>query len=113
MSTTTRSLPRRAVRFLLAGGLVLGAWFFLVAVGTLVAEPTRSVVVFAPGDDALRALAHSDALIVSSGDGFVIAHGQRPGFVRALYAGGAWLVLPASAGGCRGSAAPMVSASTR
>ena len=38
------------------------------------------------------------------GTGFVIANGDGPGFVRKLYAAGAWLVLPATAGGCRGTA---------
>ena len=100
MSTTTRSMPRRAARFLLAGGLVLGAWFALVAVATVVAEPTRRVVVFASATDAVRALVRGDALILGGGTGFTIMHGRKPGFVRQLYAGGAWLVLPASAGGC-------------
>jgi hypothetical protein len=97
------------VRFLLASGAVLAAWFSMVAVATVVAEPTRRVVVFAPAADAVRALARGDALILGGGTGFTIMHGSKPGFVKALYAGGAWLVLPASAGGCgwaRVAAAP-------
>jgi len=109
MSTITE----RATRFLLAAGLVLAAWFTLVAVVTVVAEPTRRVVVFALAPDAMHVLARSDALIVAGGTGFVIAQGRRPGFIGALYAGGAWLVLPASAGGCRGSGRSTVAASAR
>jgi hypothetical protein len=93
-------MPRRAARFLLAAGLALGVWFAMVAVATVVAEPTRRVVVFASAADAVRALARGDALILGGGNGFTIMHGRKPGFVRQLYAGGAWLVLPASAGGC-------------
>jgi hypothetical protein len=113
MSTTTSGRSIRVLRFLFAAGLVLVAWFSLVAVGTLVAEPTRNVVVFASAPDAVRALARSDALVVAGGKGFTIMHGRSPGFVRQLYAGGAWLVLPAATGGCRGSARPLLSASTR
>jgi hypothetical protein len=105
-------MPRRAARFLLAGGLVVGAWFALVAVATVVAEPTRRVVVFASAADAVRALARGDALILGGGNGFTIMHGRKPGFVKELYAGGAWLVLPASAGGC-GWGSPVRTADAR
>jgi hypothetical protein len=113
MSTTIESRGRRGLRFFLAASVVLAVWFSMVALATLVAEPTRSVVVFAPAPDALRALAHSDALIVGGGTGYVIAQGQYAGFVRALYAGGAWLVLPALTGGCRGMPRSEVTASMR
>jgi hypothetical protein len=91
------------MRFLLGGALVLGVWFSLVAVATAIGEPKR-VVVFAPAADAIRALVRGDALILGGGNGFTIMHGRKRGFVRALYAGGAWLVLPATTGGCRGMA---------
>lgn len=100
MSTTIRNRPRRALRFLLGSGLVLGVWFSLVAIATAVGEPKR-VVVFTPAADAIRALVRGDALILGGGNGFTIMHGRKSGFVRQLYAGGAWLVLPASTGGCR------------
>lgn len=83
---------------------MLVAWFALLAVATVVLEPTRRVVVFASAADAIRALVRGDALILGGGNGFTIMHGRKSGFVRQLYAGGAWLVLPASMGGCRGSA---------
>lgn len=100
MSTTIERALRTAL-FLRAATLVLTGWFSILAVVTLVAEPSRSVAVFAPTDRAFRALAHSDALMLAGGAGFVIARGQHAGFVRELYAGGAWLVLPVWVGGCR------------
>jgi hypothetical protein len=99
------------MRFLLAGGLVLAAWFSLLAVATVVAEPSSTVVVFASPADSMRALVRGDALILGGGKGFAIMYGRRRGFVRQLYAGGAWLVLPASTGGCHGLARPTRSAS--
>ena len=40
--------------------------------------------------------------LVDGGNGYIIVQGQDSGFVRHLYAGGAWLVLPVIAGGCSG-----------
>ena len=101
MSTTTERC-RRGVRFLGMALLVLTVWFSLAAVVTLVLEPTRTVAVFAPPSSALSALVHADARLVDAGAGYILVQGQHAGFVRRLYAGGGWLVLPAMTGGCRG-----------
>lgn len=103
MSTTTEDggIARRAARLAGAALLVTAAWFVGLAIATLAAEPTRSVAVFGPQQRTLQAVARGDALLVDGGSGYVIVRGQHAGFVRALYAGGAWLVLPASSGGCR------------
>lgn len=100
MSTITESC-RRAARFVCAASLILAAWFSLMALSTLAMEPAR-VVMFAPGPVTLAAAARSDGRIVDSGAGFAILQGRQGGFVRKLYAAGAWLVLPALSGGCRG-----------
>jgi hypothetical protein len=80
---------------------VLAAWFALAALATLVLEPTRAVAVFAPASSSLPALVHANARILDAGAGFVVVQGEHKGFVRQLYAGGGWLVLPAMTGGCR------------
>lgn len=106
MSTTTETerLLRRAARATGAALLVMAIWFAGLAVAVVAAEPTRSVVVFGPQDRVLRAVASASARLVDSGSGFVIASGEGTGFVRQLYSAGAWLVLPAMTGGCRGRA---------
>ena len=93
MSTTTSSRPRRTLRFLLAGAFVLVAWFALLAVATVLLEPSRRVVVFASPADAIRALVRGDALILGGGNGFTIMHGRKTGFV--------WLPRPDDGSGCR------------
>ena len=94
---------RRGGRLVGAACVALAAWFALAASVTLVMEPVRTVAVFAPASVALAALAHADARLVGSGGGFILVRGERAGFVRRLYAGGGWLVLPALTGGCRGA----------
>ena len=96
------SIGRRAARFLGAApargvDLVCGP-----RRGHRVAEPTRRVAVFGPAETTLRALTQGDGRLVDGGNGYIIVQGQHAGFVRHLYAGGAWLVLPVVAGGCRG-----------
>src|SRR5262245_40035314 len=54
----------------------------------------------------MRALTSTDVR-VESGSGLVIMQGQRSGFVKEAYAGGAWLVLPALLAGCLARAAGM------
>ena len=103
MSTTTERprLVTRAARF--AGGavLVMAVWFAGLAATAVMVEPTRSVVVFGPHQTTLRAVTSGSTRLVDAGTGFVIANGRDRGFVRRLYAAGAWLVLPAVSGGCR------------
>jgi hypothetical protein len=102
MSTTIDlgRTARRAARFIGAATLVMALWFSGLAAVVLVGEPTRGVIVLAPSEAAFRAALDSSALLVGGGNGYVIALGQHDGFVRELYAAGAWLVLPALRGGC-------------
>jgi hypothetical protein len=95
-------IGRRAARFVGALLLVSSIWFACLAAATVLAEPTRRVAVFGPADTTLRALTQGDGRLVDGGNGYIIVQGQDPGFVRQLYAGGAWLVLPVVVGGCRG-----------
>ena len=108
MSTITDS-SRLAVRtpcwrwgrFIGAALLVIAVWFSVLSAVMVIAEPTRDVIVFGPGETAFGAVVASSSLAVNAGSNFVIARGERAGFVSALYASGAWLVLPAISGGCR------------
>jgi hypothetical protein len=99
-------LLRRAASFLCASALVVVTWFTLLAMAALVWEPTRSVIVLGPQETTLRAVTAGPAMLVDAGSTYVIAQGEGKGFVRDLYAGGAWLVLPAMSGGCRRRVSP-------
>lgn len=98
---TPRTLPQRLGRFIGAALLVTAIWFVVLATVVVIAEPTRDVVVLGPPEISLGAVATGPSLVLDAGQTFVVVRGVRDGFVRELYAGGAWLVLPAMPGGCR------------
>jgi len=89
---------------LAAGAIVaLGVWFGGVAALTVAVEPTRTVVIFGRSPQAvIDAVAKSDVAVLGGSGRELTVTGTSPGFVRQLYAAGAWLVLPLSGGGCRG-----------
>ena len=90
----------RIGRYVLVGSAALAAWMLVLVVGTLVVNPARALVV-APRGVALSSAMRADALLVDVHAGSaVVAATRRAGFVRRLYAGGAWLVLPVLDGGC-------------
>ncbi len=103
MSTTTDTagFAGRCARFLGAASVVVAVWFVGLAVTAVLAEPTRSVLVFGPNQTTVRAVVAGTTSMLDAGNGYVVANGNRAGFVRELYAAGAWLVLPAISGGCR------------
>lgn len=103
MTTDHRDLSA-ILRFAGGSAAAVMLWFASIGVLTLAAEPMPNVMVFAPPDAALSAIIGSDSLIVEQGYGFMVARGQKPGFVLELYRAGAWLVLPSSGGGCARSA---------
>lgn len=95
---TFRPVWRVAKYCALAGGI----WFGGLAAVAWAFEPTRSVIVLAPGKGATIALvAAADVALLEVADTFLTVAGRSPGFVKTLYAAGAWLVLPASGSGCR------------
>jgi hypothetical protein len=97
MRTTTE---RRTL--LLAGALALAAWFAGLAILACAFEPSREVIAWAPpGRRAAITSEPSVSIVNGQGSGFLRLRGESPGFVRSLYARGAWIVLPATAGGCR------------
>jgi len=103
MSTTTDTagFAGRCARFLGAASVVVAVWFVGLAVTAVLAEPTRGVLVLGPHQTTFRAVMAGTTSIVDAGNGYLVASGNRSGFVRELYAAGAWLVLPANHGGCR------------
>lgn len=104
MPTTTevqreRPRPRRLVSYC---ALALGLWFGGLLVAAVTFEPTAAVMVLAPKGRAVFASAQQGDVdfLDASGSLFTVA-GRSTGFVRRLYANGAWLVLPMTEGGCR------------
>ena len=87
-----RGLPVGAVAAALAGGL---------GVTALTALAVQPETVVALGNPAVLAAA-DDGALVSSGRAYLVLRPAAPGAVRRLYAGGAWLVLPAPGSGCLG-----------
>ena len=97
-----------SAKFLAAAAAVATVWFVGLATLTVAFEPEADVNVFGREPQLLRALAGSDVRLMSSGRGFMRVRGDGPGFVWQLYAHGAWLVLPGTAGGCGIPAADLV-----
>ena len=90
----------RALRFFGAAVFVVLTWFAGLALVTLLVEPMHGAVAFNSG---VVTMTRESSRLVDVGKGYVIVRGERAGFVRDLYAEGAWLVLPTTAGGCRGA----------
>jgi hypothetical protein len=79
--------------------LTLIVWFGGLAALTVVVEP-KMVVAFGTKSALWRAVGAADASLVGAGRGYLTLAGTRPGYVRALYAGGAWFVWPITARTC-------------
>jgi hypothetical protein len=98
MRTTTRRQRRFGFPF---RGLVLALviWFAGMAVVAYAFDPA-AVIVFAPERTAVSAIATADGKLLNSGFGFATGTSDRSGFVRRLYAQGAWFVWPSLTRGC-------------
>jgi hypothetical protein len=93
-------------RKLLAVALTaLAIWATALTTMAYGSGPQDEVIVWASRDRLGEMLAASPASVVAAGlNGFVVLRGDAPQFVSALYARGAWIVLPARrAGGCAGA----------
>ncbi|MEI7444842.1 MAG: hypothetical protein WCK28_08135 [Burkholderiales bacterium] len=114
MSTTTepRSSPaRRALRFAGAAGMVLAAWFGGMAAVARWIEPTVEAIVLVEPARVADLASRAPVTVLDAPPGALRVRGDGPGYVAALYALGARLVLPAAGGGCRGGAAQRSSSS--
>ena len=101
MSTPT-TIERATFRLPLKGlAVALLAWFCGMAALACMIDPP-AVVVFGPQTATLRAATRSDALLVSAGTGFLSLRSDSHGYVRRLYANGAWFVWPVFRAGCGG-----------
>ena len=101
---TTDIAPVGCWSFAASATLAIGIWFGGLAVATRAFEPTDAVIVIASSRDAaLASVQAADVAFLDASDAFVTVAGRSQGFVRELYAAGAWLVLPAGSGGCRSS----------
>jgi hypothetical protein len=97
--TQDKPLPSRWLSHAAAALIV---WCLLIVVITALFEPAVDVVLVGPPSRMLQTLDGTDSRIVDAGRFYVRVRGTERGFVRALYANGAWLVIPASIGGCIG-----------
>lgn len=97
MTTRMRRLPLP-----IGMALALAAWFGAMAVMAFTVE-MPALVAFGPAH-AITGTAASQGSLVSAGSGFVVLRPSEPDAVKALYRGGAWLVLPAPGKGCGGAA---------
>jgi len=89
--------PRRSTGLWLSfliGPSVIAAWVALSALAYIVFEPSETVLVIGPQQRGFHAVVAADARVLSGNGPILVVRGEEPGFVRRLYAGGAWLVLP-------------------
>ncbi|MEA2933935.1 MAG: hypothetical protein QOD74_581 [Variibacter sp.] len=103
--TISQNRSLRGVRFALIAAGALSVWFGVIVGVTAFAEPTRSVLVIGGSPaHAMSAALNAEVQLLSGSGRALAVIGTERGFVRHLYAGGAWLVLPAILG-CRRAAA--------
>lgn len=87
---------------LAAGALALVAWFAGLSVISAVFEPSREMIVLVPQARVGSVLSVAPVSVLDGRSNVIRVRGESRGFVRSLYASGAWLVLPAMKGGCKG-----------
>lgn len=102
--TTDTTAPRPSLprRFLIGGLTVvtlLVLWFGTMIGAMLMLDVSKQALVFGPTRQILND--QNDGIkIISLDEHRMVVTGTAPGYVRRLYAGGAWLVLPALTAGC-------------
>ena len=88
-------------RLLLSLGLALAGWVAVLALVMRLGGPAPAALVVLPPPGLLHRLPAAVALADAGALGLTV-RSQAPGLVAALYAAGAWLVLPAGLAGCLG-----------
>ena len=99
MSTTTDRTTSTVASVLPA---VFAGWLTVLVGVTAAFEPTNDVVVLGPPSRTLALLDGTDIRITDVRPHMTKLRGTEPGFVRALYANGAMLVLPVKSASCLG-----------
>jgi hypothetical protein len=93
--------------FVKPASIALACWFAGLIAITPILEPTRDVLVFGR-TEAIAALPASGAALIDAASGWTRVRRMEAGFVRRLYANGAWLVFPAFDGGCIRLVGPLI-----
>ncbi|WP_256926576.1 hypothetical protein [Sphingomonas sp. TZW2008] len=89
------------IRALIGGALALVGWTLVMIIMPFVGPAGRQVAVIGESADAVRTVVAAGGRVVEVRRGATLARGDRPGFVRALYAAGAPLVVEGRiAAGC-------------
>ena len=97
MSTIIRRAARAARRV----ALVLAIWMLVMVAMPFVGPSGRQIAIVGPGGRSARVIAAAGGRIVEVRRGATIGWSDDPGFVRALYAAGAPLVIEGRiAAGC-------------
>ncbi|MCC2097277.1 MAG: hypothetical protein KDJ29_10320 [Hyphomicrobiales bacterium] len=78
----------------LIGPGIIALWAAIMALVYVLFEPGQTVMVFGPQHKTFPAVVAADAQVLSSGEGFLVVRGNKSGYVRKLYSGGAVLVMP-------------------
>jgi hypothetical protein len=99
MTTKANGSARTLVRQL---SIVLGVWFVGVALVTPVMPLTRTVIAFGSPAKLIEALDAGESRLLAGGARSIVVSAPDAKAVRSLYAQGAFLVLPATRGGCNG-----------
>ena len=91
----------RIARAVALVALVLGGWTRIVIAMPFVGPAGRQVAVIGERNAAVRTIVAAGGEVVEARRGATLARSPRPGFVRALYAAGAPLVIEGRlAAGC-------------
>ena len=90
----------RTGRFAGLVSLVLLIWFLFLAALPVLRDAPGQYLVVGPREVRLAAIGATAAELVAPGLAYTQISASSPHIVRELYAHGAWLVLPASNGGC-------------
>lgn len=95
------TIIKRAGRAAALTALALGGWTAIMLAMPFLGPAGRRVAVVGDAARAVRIIRAADGEVIDVRRGAVIALSRRPGFVRALYAAGAPLVLEGRiAAGC-------------
>jgi len=98
MTTETGKIRRIIRPVLILTGLV-GFWFSAMVVAMFTLDVSRNALVFGSPTQILAGTSQDIKLLRTSRKSMVVTS-SRQGYVRELYAAGAWIVLPSLNAGC-------------
>jgi hypothetical protein len=92
--------PASVARFAGLVSVILLISLLILALVPVMRDVPGQYLVIGPSEARLAAIGATTAALVSPGHGYTHIATSSPKAVRELYTHGAWLVLPASNGGC-------------